>query len=100
MFEVKTKRDGSVLNVALSGVLDTKGAPDLNDAVLGSISELTEIHFDFSDLEYLTSAGLRTILEAQQEMDDKDGVLTIKNVNEDIMEVFEMTGFIDVLTIE
>ena len=99
MFDFDMERNGSVMNLALKGVLDTKTAPDLGDAILPVIDEVTEIHFDFAELEYLTSAGLRTILEVQQEMEDKDGELTLTNVNNDIMDIFEMTGFIDVLTI-
>ncbi len=100
MLDIKTEKNGGVMNMTLKGVLDTTSAGDLNDALLGPIAEINEIHIDFAELEYLTSAGLRVILEAQQEMDDKDGEMTIKNVNDDIMEIFDITGFIDVLTIE
>ncbi|WP_197026855.1 STAS domain-containing protein [Butyrivibrio sp. FCS014] len=99
MLDIKIDRNGSTLDAALEGMLDTKTAPQLSEAIITPISELEEINLDFAKLEYLTSAGLRVILEAQQEMDDKNGKLTIKNVNEEIMEVFEMTGFVDVLTI-
>ena len=99
MLNIKTEKNGTIFNVALEGLLDTKTAPDLEQAVMDNIGEATEIHFDFADLEYLTSAGLRVLLAAQQEMDDKDGTMTLKNVSDDIMEIFDMTGFSDVLTI-
>lgn len=99
MLSIKTNMTGTTLDIALEGLLDTKTAPDLEKEINDYIGDATEVNFDFADLEYLTSAGLRVLLAAQQEMDDKDGTMTIKNVGDDIMEIFDMTGFADVLTI-
>ncbi len=98
--DIKSKVTGEKMEVVLSGVLDTRTAPELEKEVMGRIGEVNEIVFDFAELEYLTSAGLRILLAAQQEMEDKDGTMVLHNVNEDIMEVFDTTGFVDVLTIE
>ncbi len=88
-------------NVALkiSGRLDTQTAPQLEEeleAVLGGCKDLT---LDMTTLEYVSSAGLRVILKAQKTMNTK-GAMKLTNVNESIMEIFDITGFIDILTIE
>ena len=99
MAEIKKEINGTTMNIALWGILDTKSAPQLQDAIMESVADVTEINFDFANLEYLTSAGLRAILVAQQEMEDKDGKMTLKNVSKDIMDIFKMTGFLSILTI-
>ncbi len=96
---IKNDLSGKTLNIALTGILDTVSAPRLETLITEHLGKVDEIRFDFSGLEYLTSAGLRVILFAQQEMDDIDGKMTLKNVSDEIMEVFDMTGFSDVLTI-
>ncbi len=98
MIKVNKEQNGSELYISLEGILDTPATPALSDALEGCYSGLTKLVFDFKDLEYLTSAGLRVLLTAQQEMDDIEGEMIIKNVSDDIMEVFELTGFDDVLT--
>ncbi len=100
MFKVNKEQNGSELLITMEGILDTPGAPVLSEALEGCYSGLTKLVFEFKDLEYLTSAGLRVLLEAQQEMDDIEGEMIIRNVSDDIMEVFELTGFDGVLTIE
>ena len=99
MINIKTNLTGTKLNIVLEGLLDTQSAPKLEEEINKKIGDADEVNFDLTGLEYLTSAGLRVLLAAQQEMDDKDGKMTMANVNDDIMEIFEMTGFIDVLTI-
>ena len=99
MFNVKTRVSENAVSMDLEGVLDSKTAPELEEKITEIGDKVTEIHFDFADLEFLTSAGLRTILYARQLMDDKDGRMTLKNVNSDIMDIFKMTGFLDVLEI-
>ena len=91
--------DGSVLRVCLEGRLDTTTAPQLEAEFKQSLDGITLLELDFDKLEYLSSAGLRVILAAQKTM-NKQGKMVIRNVNETIMEVFEVTGFIDILTIE
>ena len=90
--------EGSALTVVPVGRLDTTTAPQL-EAEIADLAGVTELIFDFEGLEYLSSAGLRVLLSAQKTM-NKQGSMIIKNVNDVIMEVFEVTGFIDFLTIE
>ncbi len=99
MLDIQSSFDGTRLTIALTGVLDTQRAPELNQTIQEHIGEAEEVNFDFAGLEYLTSAGLRVLLVAQQQMDDRNGRMTFRNVSEEIMELFEMTGFTDVLTI-
>lgn len=91
--------NGSELTIALTGRLDTTTAPELENAIKENIAGITNLVMDFAGLEYLSSAGLRVILSAQKTM-NKQGEMVIRNVNETINEVFEITGFIDILTIE
>lgn len=91
--------EGTTLNLALEGRLDTTTAPQLEEELKGSMDGITELNMDFEKLEYLSSAGLRVILAAQKTM-NKQGKMVIRHVNETIREVFEVTGFIDILTIE
>lgn len=83
----------------LEGRLDTITAPQLEEAIKSEISDLTQLTLDFDGLEYISSAGLRVLLMAQKIM-DKQGKLTIVDANDDILEIFEVTGFADILTIE
>ncbi len=84
---------------ALEGRLDTNTSPELEEALKNDFEGLTQLTFDFEKLDYISSAGLRVLLSAQKAMNGK-GSMTIKNVNETIMEIFEVTGFSDILTIE
>lgn len=95
---VKTS-EGTKRTLALEGRLDTTTAPQLEAEVKGALTGVTELVLDFAQLEYLSSAGLRVILAAQKIM-NKQGKMVICHVNETIMEVFEVTGFSDILTIE
>ncbi len=91
--------NGSALHVALEGRLDTTTAPQLEAELKASMDGITELDLDFEKLEYLSSAGLRVLLAAQKVM-NKQGKMVIRHVNETIQEVFEVTGFVDILTIE
>jgi len=91
--------EGSKLEIALEGRLDTMTAPSLEEEVKNSIDGIKELIFDLKDLVYVSSAGLRVLLSAQKTM-NKQGSMTIKNANEEVMEIFEVTGFIDILNIE
>lgn len=90
--------DGGALVLTLEGRLDTTTAPELERAI-GNLDGVDELAFDMKNLEYISSAGLRVILKAQKIMNEK-GAMKLKNVGENIMEVFEITGFSDFLTIE
>lgn len=92
-------KDGSKLTLILKGRLDTTTAPQLETELKDTVEGVTDLEFDFQDLEYLSSAGLRVLLAAQKTM-NKQGKMVIRHVNETIQEVFEVTGFVDILTIE
>ena len=96
---IEKKTEGTELELAVGGRLDTTTAPQLEAELKRSIDGVTALRFDFSGLEYLSSAGLRVLLAAQKVM-NRQGTMSIRNVNETIMEVFEITGFSDILTIE
>ena len=87
------------LTIALEGRLDTTTAPQLEAELKGSYEGITALTLDFEKLEYISSAGLRVLLAAQKEM-NKRGSMTVKNVCDDITEVFDITGFSDILNIE
>ena len=91
--------EGNKLTIAPVGRLDTTTAPKLETELKQNISGVEELVLDFSGLEYLSSAGLRVLLAAQKVM-NRQGSMEIKNVNETIMEIFEITGFVDILTIQ
>ena len=93
----KTLRDGNAV-FALEGRLDTVSSPELEQLLQEVLPGLTELTLDFSGLDYISSAGLRVLLSAQKTM-NKQGNMKITHVNETIMEIFEVTGFSDILTI-
>ena len=96
---VEKKINGEAATLIVSGRLDTQTAPELEkelDSILSGIKELT---FDMTNLEYVSSAGLRVILKAQKAM-NAQGSMKLTGVNDSIMEVFDITGFLDILTIE
>ena len=95
---IKTAKE-SALNLALVGRLDTSTAPQLDAELKASLSGVTELTLDFEKLDYISSAGLRVLLSTQKIM-NKQGSMVVKHVCKDIMEVFEITGFADILTIE
>ena len=94
----KTKNDGA-LQIALEGRLDTTTAPQLEEELKSGMDGIAELIFDFEKLAYISSAGLRVLLSAQKAM-NKQGKMLIRHVNETIMEIFEVTGFVDILSIE
>ena len=87
------------LTIALEGRLDTTTAPDLDQEIKNSLNDISELIFDFAALEYISSAGLRVLLSAQKTM-SKQGSMKILHVNDMVKEVFDVTGFTDILTIE
>ena len=96
---IEKNRQGAELTVMLEGRLDTVSAPDLDAVVKNELLGVDTFILDLKKLQYTSSAGLRVILIAQKTM-NKQGKLILKNVAEDVMEVFEMTGLSDLLTIE
>ena len=96
---ISKTQNGSVLEVALEGRLDTMTAPELETELKSSLDGVTELIMDFEKLEYISSAGLRVLLSAQKTMNNQ-GSMKVIHVNDTVMEIFEVTGFVDVLTIE
>ena len=87
------------LNISLEGRLDTMTAPDLESQLTASLGGVENLVFDLSKLEYISSAGLRVLLSAQKTM-NKQGAMVVRNATDEVKEIFEVTGFSDILTIE
>ena len=96
---IKTERTDGNLTITLEGRLDITTAPYLEAELNQNLSGVEKLLFDFSSLEYLSSAGLRVLLSAQKRM-NRQGSMAIRNVRDEIMEVFKRTGFTDILTLE
>ena len=96
---INKKQEGTALTVALEGRLDTVTAPQLEGELRSSVNGITELIFDLSALDYVSSAGLRVLLSAQKVM-NRQGEMKIRNVKPEIMEIFDVTGFVDILNIE
>ena len=97
--EIIKNRDGEHLGIALKGRLDTTTAPQLDEVIKAELDGVTSLGFDLADLDYISSAGLRVLLAAQKVM-NKQGSMKVYNVKDDIMEVFDITGFADILDIQ
>lgn len=91
--------NGTSLGIKVEGRLDTTTAPQFEAELKASLEGISELELDFVELEYISSAGLRVLLSAQKIM-NKQGKMVVRNVNETVMDVFEVTGFVDILTIE
>ena len=97
--EIKKNSEGTKLTVEIIGRLDTSTAPQLEADFAASLDGVTELFLDFANLDYISSAGLRVLLATQKKM-NAAGTMVIRNVNSEIMEVFDITGFASILTIE
>ena len=95
--EIKKNTDELVLEI--TGRLDTITAPALDKTINENLGESKSLILDFNNLEYISSAGLRVLLSTQKKLQQK-GTMKLKNVREEVMEVFEITGFVDILTVE
>ena len=96
---IEKKINGEAVTLIVSGRLDTQTAPELENELDSVLSGLKDLTFDMTNLEYVSSAGLRVILKAQKAM-NAQGSMKLTGVNDSIMEVFDITGFLDILTIE
>ena len=96
---IEKKKDGTSLTIILKGRLDTLAAPAFEEEVKKALPDLTELVFDLSELEYVSSSGLRVFLMAQKTMKDQ-GNMTVKNVSSSIYDIMEVTGFTNFLNIE
>ncbi len=92
-------KEGSNLTVGIAGRLDTITAPDLEKELSTALDGVETLVMDLADLDYVSSAGLRVLLSAQKTM-NKQGSMKLINVKSEIMEIFDVTGFSDILTIE
>lgn len=97
--EIEKVKDGKKLDVKIVGRIDTKTAPELSEMLKDELDGVEELTLDLSEVVYISSAGLRVILSAQKRM-TKQGSMKVTNVQDIVMEVFESTGFVDILTIE
>ncbi|MBQ4482531.1 MAG: STAS domain-containing protein [Lachnospiraceae bacterium] len=97
--KITQNKEGSKLNIALEGRLDTTTAPELENELKTALDGVDDLVFDLKELAYISSAGLRVLLSAQKIM-NKQGKMVITGANEEIMEIFDVTGFVDILTIE
>ena len=95
---IKDLKDGNLI-IALAGELNSYTAPELEEVIKNDLNGVKSLVFDFKELDYLSSAGLRILLVAQKVM-NKQGTLLSRNVNKSVMEVFEITGFNNILDIE
>lgn len=93
------KQEGTTLTVAIEGRLDTVTAPQLEGELRTAVNGVEELIFDLDGMEYISSAGLRVLLSAQKVM-NRQGKMVIRHVKPEIMEIFEVTGFADILNIE
>lgn len=97
--EITKELVGTTLTLNVAGRLDASNAQSLTNELNASLNGVKDLIFDFKDLKYIASAGLRVLLTAQKRM-NKQGSMTIRNVNDSVMEVLEMTGFSDLMNIE
>ena len=99
MLNINKNTEGTRLTICLEGRLDTVTSPVLESELQGSLDSVEELIIDMEKLQYISSAGLRVLLTAQKVM-NRQGSMVVKNANENIREIFDVTGFSDILTIE
>ena len=99
MLNIVKKQDGDTLTVKLDGRLDTNTAPDFQTEMEPLLNDISKLVLDFEKLDYISSAGLRVLLTFEQEMEEQEKTLEVTNVNDIIHDVFDVTGFLDILTI-
>ena len=99
MLNIKDEKNGGELKVELEGRLDTTTSPQLEERINAIIEGVSKLTFDLKNLEYISSAGLRVLLSAQKIM-NKQGRMIVNNPTEEVQEIFEVTGFSDIFTIQ
>ena len=99
MLHIEKKQDQDTLTIFLEGRLDTTTSPDLEEMLKGSLDGVTNLILDFEKLEYISSAGLRVLLSTQKVM-NKQGEMKLIHVRNEVIEIFEVTGFLDILTVD
>ncbi len=98
-FKISPERDGNKLKVSLKGEINVDTSRDFDDFINNNLEGVGELEFDLKEVDFVSSAGLRVFLNAQKIM-DKQGSMVIHNMSQDVFDVFEMTGFSDVVNIE
>ena len=96
---IKKEQNGAELKILVEGRLDTTTAPELDNELKSSLDGVEKLEFDFGKLEYISSAGLRVLLAAQKIM-NKQGKMVVKNCSDEVIGILDVTGFLDILTIE
>ena len=99
MLNITKKQEGEALTVGLEGRLDTNTAPDFQSEMLPLLGGLSRLTLDFEKVDYVSSAGLRVLLILEQELEEQGKTMELCHVNEIIRDVFDVTGFLDILTI-
>ncbi len=99
MLNITKNANGNTLKIILEGRLDTTTAPQLEAQLQDALGSVTDLKFDLEKLEYISSAGLRVLLASQKIM-NKQGTMVISNASAEVKEIFDVTGFSDILTIE
>ena len=99
MLNIVKKQDGDTLTVKLDGRLDTNTAPDFKTEMEPLLNDISKLVLDFEKLDYNSSEGLRVLLTFEQEMEEQEKTLEVTHVNDIIHDVFDVTGFLDILTI-
>lgn len=97
--QLSSLKDNNKLTVSVEGKIDTKTAPELEKYVLESLEGISELAIDFKKVTYISSAGLRALLQIQKQI-KQQGSMKILNVSENVMDIFEMIGFSNIFTIE
>ena len=98
--QIESNKTDSRLDLKLSGRLETSTAPQLQEIVDNELEGISELQMDIEHIEYVSSAGLRVLLAASKKMKGKGGSMIVSHVNDDVMEVFEITGFKEILNIQ
>ena len=99
MLNIVKKQEGDTLTVKLDGRLDTNTAPEFQTELEPQLSGISKLELDFEKLDYLSSAGLRVLLTFEQELEEQGKTMEVTHVNDIIHDVFDVTGFLDILTI-
>lgn len=97
--EIKTNKENASMTCVITGRIDTMTAPEVEREVMSNLDGVTELTLDFENVEYISSAGLRVLLSAQKQM-NKQGDMRLIHVRDEVQEVFDITGFSDILTVE
>ena len=98
--ETKIYEEGDKTIVDVIGRVDTTTVADLEKEVMPIVEDVDDLVFNFENLEYISSAGLRLLLSIQKKMNQKSGKFALRNINEFVQEVLDMTGFADIITVE